>query len=506
MKDTLNVNIKRKEFKNNFESISSTKKDIKKSNKLVFGTFSKAIDYAPYYIAKNLKWFSKLGMEVQHKEYDDLDKLEKSLRNNEVDVIFGADSAILSLQRKGINLNYIGVNSGLTQHIIVKNNSKIFKISDLIGKKVGVLKGTSSHYGVLKILESKGIDINDIKLIFLTLEKAKEEFEKGTIDAWAVWPPFMDEQIIKNKAKILNETAVYISSIIASREDIFLNNKKSLIKILKIIDKSKNWIKSNPLSAQEKIKTELNIPLKIIKFSWENHNFQIDTSTNVVIADLSFKVQPTEIVTILGPSGCGKSTLLKMISGLDIDFDGFIEHKKNKIISPNKESGIMFQEHRLIPWLTVEENVSFGMENENHNAVENILKMLEIDNFVKSYPKQLSGGMAQRVALARALVNIPSLLLLDEPFSSLDVITKNNLLKELSEILKKKKTTTLMVTHNIEEAVMLSDRILVMSSRPASIIRNYKINLPKPRDRNNKVFIELVEKIHNDLSRELKLI
>ena len=147
---------------------------------------------------------------------------------------------------------------------------------------------------------------------------------------------------------------------------------------------------------------------------------------------------------------------------------------------------------------------SAGLYNEK--PVTEILRILGLENFVNSYPNQLSGGMAQRVALARALVNLPELILLDEPFSSLDVITKHNLQNKLVEMIDKEKATALMITHDLEEAVYLSDRIFIIGSKPATIIKSYKIDLPKKRDRQSKSFTDLVSKIHKDLNKELNLI
>lgn len=224
----------------------------------------------------------------------------------------------------------------------------------------------------------------------------------------------------------------------------------------------------------------------------------------------NFEVNPGEFVTILGPSGCGKSTLLKLISGIDSDFEGSFTLGERVIKSPEKDCGIVFQEPRLLPWLSIKNNIRFGIHSSNltskhEKTITDLLNLLDLKEFTDSYPSQLSGGMAQKVALARALVNIPDLLLLDEPFASLDKVTKSKLHEELFNIVTKEKTTSLMVTHDIEEAIYLSDRILIMSKRPGKIVKSYSVNMPKPRERTSKEFMDLTSKILKYMHDELKL-
>lgn len=234
-----------------------------------------------------------------------------------------------------------------------------------------------------------------------------------------------------------------------------------------------------------------------------------DTQKVGALGDVEFTVEPGEFVCILGPSGCGKSTLLRLISGLDTDFEGKIVLGDRLVKSPEKDCGIVFQEPGLLPWMSVKENIKFGIysgqKEHSEGKVDNLLKLLDLDSFSESYPSLLSGGMAQKVGLARALVNIPDLLLLDEPFASLDKLTKMRLQEELSKILRDAKATVLMVTHDIEEAVYLSDRILVMSERPGTILKSFKIDLPKPRRRTDKEFTDIYTNILEFMRDELKL-
>ncbi|MEK6973386.1 MAG: ABC transporter ATP-binding protein [archaeon] len=224
---------------------------------------------------------------------------------------------------------------------------------------------------------------------------------------------------------------------------------------------------------------------------------------NLVIRNLAFIIEKNKFTTIIGPSGCGKSTLLKAIVGLDQDYEGLIKLNGRGINSPTKECGIIFQEPRLMPWMSVKENISFGLEKNNKNIVYELLELLELGDFSGNFPHQLSGGMAQKAALARALVNMPNLLLLDEPFGSLDAITRHKLQRKLLELIEKENSTALLVTHDLDEAVYLSDEILIMSQRPARIIKQYEINLPKPRDRADKRFSDMVAKIYKYLEKDL---
>ena len=226
------------------------------------------------------------------------------------------------------------------------------------------------------------------------------------------------------------------------------------------------------------------------------------------LSKISFDIKAGEFVCILGPSGCGKSTLLRLISGLDADFEGKIVLGERIVKMPERDCGIAFQEPRLLPWLSVRENIAFGLYSENEkstNQIDELLNLFDLKQFANAYPNQLSGGMAQRVSLARALVNLPDLLLLDEPFGSLDELTKRRLREESQKVLSKEKTTVLMVTHDIEEAVYLSDRILLMSKRPGQILESYTVDLPKPRERTDQNFIAIQTKILKEMRDKLNL-
>lgn len=220
-----------------------------------------------------------------------------------------------------------------------------------------------------------------------------------------------------------------------------------------------------------------------------------------VLSDINFSVRKNEFVCIVGGSGCGKSTLLRAMSGLDPDHEGRITVDGEEVTGPKKERGMVFQEPRLFPWLSVLKNVEFaldeGTKQEKEKKALEKIHLVGLEGFEDALPKQLSGGMAQRANIARALVNSPSILFLDEPFGALDAFTKINLQNELLNIKKEEGTTMIMVTHDIDEAVYLSDRIIIMDKNPGRIRDIVNVNLPRPRDRNDYYFMEVRKKVYS---------
>ncbi|MCS6873931.1 MAG: nitrate/sulfonate/bicarbonate ABC transporter ATP-binding protein [Pyrinomonadaceae bacterium] len=237
---------------------------------------------------------------------------------------------------------------------------------------------------------------------------------------------------------------------------------------------------------------------------------QPDGSRIQVIAPTNLKIYPNQILALLGPSGCGKSTLLRMLVGLEIPSAGEIYWHGHPIDHQKPNAAVVFQSFALFPWLTVLENVEAPLLARGINSVERhkralkILDIVGLDGFEMAYPKELSGGMKQRVGFARALVVEPEVLFMDEPFSALDVLTAENLRKELLDLWLKRKIPTrtiFIVTHNIEEAVFLADRIVVLGKNPAYIRVDIDINLPRPRNRNSEEFIEMVDYIYKVLTK-----
>lgn len=204
---------------------------------------------------------------------------------------------------------------------------------------------------------------------------------------------------------------------------------------------------------------------------------------------VSFRVGTGEIVCLLGPSGCGKSTLLQTIAGLQPVTAGEVCFVGNHLCAPHPEIGFVFQEANLLPWLNVWQNVALGLRlrasrrprAEIHSAVTQALHSVGLDGYERYYPAQLSGGMAQRAALARALVRRPRLLLLDEPFAALDAFTRRHLQTLLLQLVRERSTAALLVTHDIDEAMFLADRILLMTARPGRISGEWQVQVPHPR-------------------------
>ncbi|GAB6714915.1 MULTISPECIES: ABC transporter ATP-binding protein [Bacillus] len=221
--------------------------------------------------------------------------------------------------------------------------------------------------------------------------------------------------------------------------------------------------------------------------------FLKQTGTVQVLENINFQLEKGDFVTVIGPSGCGKSTLLKIVAGLDNDFEGEVIIDGEPILKTSKKQGFIFQEHRLFPWLTVEENIAADLSLKD--KVREWVEIVRLDGFEKSYPKEISGGMSQRVAIARALLRDPNVLLLDEPFGALDAFTRSHLQEVLLNIWEQKKTTMIFVTHDIDEAIYLSNRIIIMSAKPGKIHKVIENNLPYPRNKTSQSFQQLRTKV-----------
>ncbi|MDO5389014.1 MAG: ABC transporter ATP-binding protein [Clostridia bacterium] len=225
------------------------------------------------------------------------------------------------------------------------------------------------------------------------------------------------------------------------------------------------------------------------------------------IEDASIDIQDNDFVCIVGPSGCGKSTLLRMLAGLDFPTGGDIIVNDKKVKGPGPDRGMVFQTYTLFPWMTVEENIKFGLKikklnkDEQNKITERYLKIIGLEKFAKAYPKELSGGMKQRVAIARALANRPEVLLMDEPFGALDPHTKSMMQLLMREIWENDNPTVVFITHDIDEAVFLANKIYVMSARPGRVIKEVNVYLPHKRGlelKDTAEFIKIRKEI-NDL-------
>ena len=224
-----------------------------------------------------------------------------------------------------------------------------------------------------------------------------------------------------------------------------------------------------------------------------------------VLDRLSLTVSAGEMASLVGPSGCGKSTLLRLIAGLDEPTEGELRVGAAPITGPSAERGLVFQDPNLFPWLTVRGNIQAGLVargvlGKRRREAEEFMALVGLEGFANAYPHQLSGGMAQRAALARAMVNHPKVLLLDEPLGSLDAFTRMRMQDEVLRLWQARGTTMLLVTHDIDEAIYMSDRIVLMTPRPGGIERILEVGLDRPRDRNSAGFLrlraEILERLH----------
>ena len=230
----------------------------------------------------------------------------------------------------------------------------------------------------------------------------------------------------------------------------------------------------------------------------------------LAVSDVNLEVTDGEFVCLLGPSGCGKTTLLRLVAGLDTPTEGKLFLDGRKIEGVNKECGFVFQEYVLFPWRTVRGNIEFGPEvkkmpkEEREKISQHYIELVGLKGFENHYPHELSGGMKQRVGIARAYANNPKLLLMDEPFGALDAQTRNLMQAELLRIWEKEHISALFVTHSVDEAVYLADRVAVMSARPGTVKEIFKNDLPRPRVRTSPEANALRDAVLRSLGAEIK--
>jgi len=226
------------------------------------------------------------------------------------------------------------------------------------------------------------------------------------------------------------------------------------------------------------------------------------------LEDLDLEIYEKEFLCILGPSGCGKSTILRIIAGLDEPSIGEILVDDQKIEGPDSTRGMVFQEYSLFPWRSVVENVAFplemrGMDKERYEIAEDYLKIVGLEKFKDSMPQELSGGMKQRISIIRALAGDPNILLMDEPFGALDVLTRNQIQIDLLKIWKEKRKTIVFVTHSIDEAIFLGDRVILMSKGPGKIIKSFNVDIKRIRDRMGSDFLSIKKEIMELLTNSI---
>ena len=246
------------------------------------------------------------------------------------------------------------------------------------------------------------------------------------------------------------------------------------------------------------------VTLKLENVSKSFAKIETDEVTHA-LTSVTTTMESGEFISLVGPSGCGKSTMLRLIAGLITPTTGKLTVNGEEIEKPAPDRGMMFQKATLFPWLTVRDNIAFSLKMQgklkgNEDKVENMIKVIGLEDFREDYPAQLSGGMAQRVALVRSLINEPPILLLDEPLGALDAFTRMNMQDEILRIWQKKQQLAIMVTHDVDEAIYMGTRVLVMDSHPGRIVSDLKIEQPFPRDRSSEAFVayrnEILKQLH----------
>lgn len=249
--------------------------------------------------------------------------------------------------------------------------------------------------------------------------------------------------------------------------------------------------------------TDNSITLQLKNVSKSFAKVENDEVTHA-LNEINLTMTNGEFISLVGPSGCGKSTILRLVAGLIHPTTGSITVNGKEIEEPSPERGMVFQKATLFPWLTVEKNIAFSLNVQgklkgNEDKVEHMLKIIGLEDFRDDYPGQLSGGMAQRVSLVRSLINEPDILLLDEPLGALDAFTRMNMQDEILKMWAKKKQLAIMVTHDVDEAIYMGTRVIVLDANPGRVISDIRIEAPYPRDRSSAGFVEYRNLILNKL-------
>lgn len=243
----------------------------------------------------------------------------------------------------------------------------------------------------------------------------------------------------------------------------------------------------------------------IVTIEHLSKQFQTKDGTVQALSDINLRIPEGKITSVIGGSGCGKSTLLRIIGGLEQEFEGRVKVDQKTVRGPSREKGFIFQDHRLLPWMNVKENIRFSLTGERKTDdawIEKYIGLVGLTGFEKALPRELSGGMAQRVAIARALANQPKILLLDEPFGALDAITRIYLQDQLLNIWEEEPITMILVTHDIDEAIYLGHQVVVMTPRPGRVRKVKEVELSAPRKRTGPEFSHIKDELYREFFRE----
>ncbi len=256
------------------------------------GSFSRAIDYSPFIIARKKGWLDeaaeKHGAKIDYVEFNSLPAINEALAAGKLDVVFEAEPPAIIGKSASINVRIVGISASLRQEIIARNETGAVRVGDLGGKKIAVLAGSSSHYGLLNSLEKAGISEKGVEIFDMAPPEARAAFETGRIDAWAVWPPWVEQQQVSGKGRVLDGSTASIQSIVAARGQFADENPELLKDLLEAVSRAKTWIGENEAAAQEIVAGELGLPLDVVRLSWPKHDFQAKL-TPAGIADIQDK-------------------------------------------------------------------------------------------------------------------------------------------------------------------------------------------------------------------------
>jgi len=274
-------------------------------NAITIGTFSKAIDYSPFYVAKHFRWFENSpelkGITIGYAEFNDRPTISAAFDKGELDALFAAEPPVIICRAQNNDIRIVEASCTLQQEVVVRSDLPILSIADLRDKRIAVLQGTSSHYGLLKILKSAGLSPKDVDIKFMGPDQAKVAFETKQIDAWAVWPPFVEQQQVSGKGRVLTGGDAVIQSIMAIPTSLLTNNEQIAKGLVSVIQQSKKWITEHPEEAQNIVANELGIDIQVVKTAWSKHRWDSHL-TDDVVNDIQEKARflATEQTTRLG--------------------------------------------------------------------------------------------------------------------------------------------------------------------------------------------------------------
>jgi sulfonate transport system substrate-binding protein len=250
-----------------------------------FGTGGKAVDYAPYYVAKNKQWFADVfkgqDSSASYVEFDSAPTINESFGTNRIDLVFVAEPPVIIGRSAGIDIRIVGISCSLRQEVLVRGDSSIHSVADLKAKKIAVLKGSSSHYGVYQIIRAAGLQPTDITIVDMLPPDARAAFESGQVDAWAVWPPWVEQEEIAGTGRVLPGADVKIHSILSARGGFAQEHPELVRQAVAVLERAKKWIIANPDEAKRIVAQELGVPIEVVAKAWPRHDFQAQITSDV---------------------------------------------------------------------------------------------------------------------------------------------------------------------------------------------------------------------------------